>query len=119
MFSYCKVVHLLRRKSDHHPLLIYDTCLQSRVHNSAPFRVFAVWFLHPQFEMFVLNCRGESEHLDFVPKLNRLWESLIGWNKGVFGKIFGRKQRCLARLAGAQKLPMLSSQSDYHGWRRS
>lgn len=67
-----------------------------------PFRLQAAWFLHPHFLALVQKCWADDHQLDVVSKLQFLKQSCSLWNRRVFGNIFYRKSRCLARLQGIQ-----------------
>lgn len=99
----CVVTHTPRTRSDHHPLILRDSNSSVRPRHSGPFKIQDAWFRHPHFEPFLLECWLESGSLGLVQKLDLLRQDLQRWNRSVFGNIFDRKFRCLARLAGVQK----------------
>ncbi|KAI9100189.1 hypothetical protein K1719_024407 [Acacia pycnantha] len=89
-----------RVSSDHHPLVVNLNGTEGG-RRGRQFRYEAVWHMHDDFEMVMRNgWKGEDEaHM----KLAGLKQSLIRWNKEVFGRIEGRKRRLLSRLNGIQK----------------
>ena len=60
-----------------------------------------MWLLHPKFPRMVQSAWDQFQPLNtaissFTQKVNK-------WNMEVFGNLFARKRRVLARLNGAQK----------------
>ncbi|XP_050280869.1 uncharacterized protein LOC126721842 [Quercus robur] len=94
------VTHLLRTFSDHCPVLIELLDTRTNATNK-PFRFHTMWLLHPQFPKVVEEAwfgdRSLSSAIfDFTSKVKK-------WNTEVFGNLFARKRRVLARLGGVQK----------------
>ena len=100
LYPEASVTHLTRVHSDHCPILL---CLDkpSALRLTRPFRFQPVWMSHPLFE-FVLENNWASD-LSLNTNLLKFSEAIQLWNKGVFGNIFQRKRRVVARLAGIQK----------------
>lgn len=100
LFPEASVSHLLRVFSDHRPILLELSRPPSATTNK-PFRFHTMWIHHPDFPDVVRNA------WDSVPNLHTAIENFVNkakiWNKIVFGNIFARKKRILARLNGAQK----------------
>lgn len=68
-----------------------------------PFRFYAMWMEHTDFEEFI-NAKWEGEtDADLVQKLAGITPCCERWNKEVFGGLFAKKRRLLARLSSIQK----------------
>jgi hypothetical protein len=100
LFPEASVSHLTRTHSDHCPILL--TLCPTIPHSlPRPFRFENIWFSHSEFPKIV-------EQAWAVPATNLsgtfdTFAALVSnWNKLVFGNIFHRKNRILARLNGAQ-----------------
>ncbi|XP_048422575.1 uncharacterized protein LOC125469371 [Pyrus x bretschneideri] len=102
IFSEAYVRHLAKVKSDHCPLLIglHSKHIPNPVLKA--FRFQAMWMLHPDFEPFV-NDTWSSAQGDARCKTIILSSELQSWNHNVFGCIFQKKRRLLARICGIQK----------------
>ena len=94
------ITHLPRTFSDHHPVLI--ELWKPNVNGlERPFRFQTMWLLHPDFhriiqETWSVGIPLKAATADFTRKVRK-------WNYEVFGNLFARKKRVLARLNGAQK----------------
>lgn len=66
-----------------------------------PFQFHTMWLLHPQFPKVVEDAWFEGRALSsaIIDFSNKTQE----WNSEVFGNLFARKRRALARLGGVQK----------------
>ncbi|KAK0592822.1 hypothetical protein LWI29_026048 [Acer saccharum] len=96
------VRHLPRVSSDHCPIML---CLYSSHIPRGPFKPFrfeAMWLKHKEFDN-VVRCNWGSHVGDLPTKLQVLSNNIKVWNKEVFGCIFHRKRRILARLLGIQR----------------
>lgn len=97
LFPEAFVRHLVRRNSDHNPLLISLSSDKIHSSNLKPFRFEAMWLKHNQFDTFIqhewVNAAGEAHD-----KLNILSPVFLQWNKDVFGQLTHRKRNILARL---------------------
>lgn len=102
MYGSTRVTHLPRSRSDQTPLLLRDTLLPSPP-NRRPFRVQAAWFQHSGFEPFLTRYWENIATMELIPTMTSVQHTLGQWNRNVFGNIFDRKSRCLARLAGVQR----------------
>ena len=94
------VTHLPRTFSDHHPVLI-ELWKPNANGLERPFRFQTMWLLHLDFYKIVREAWPEGANLkvattDFIRKAKK-------WNFEVFGNIFAKKKRVLARLNGTQK----------------
>lgn len=100
LYSDATVTHLPRIWSDHFPVLL-ELSGSHACHLIKPFRFHTMWLLHPEFHHVVQQAWPENRNLhnaisDFVNGAKK-------WNSEVFGNLFTRKRRVLARLSGAQK----------------
>ena len=91
------VTHLPRTFSDHCPMLI-KLCKSSANHLNKSFRFQTMWLLHPDFLRVVQQAWSKDRFLqtstsDFIDKAKK-------GNVEVFGNLFTRKRRVLARLDG-------------------
>ena len=101
MYPEAVVTHLPRTFSDHHPVLI-ELWKPNSNSLERPFRFQTMWLLHPDFHRIVIEAWSEGVSLkvattDFTRKAKK-------WNYEVFGNLFVRKKRVLARLNGTQKV---------------
>ena len=100
LYSEAIVTHLPRTFSDHCSVLL-GLCKSSTNNFNKPFRFQTMWLLHPDFYRVVQQAWVENRALqramaDFVDRVKK-------WNVEVFGNIFAKKRRVLARLNGVQK----------------
>ncbi|KAK1554545.1 hypothetical protein Q3G72_013786 [Acer saccharum] len=96
------VRHLPRIISDHCPIML---CLHSSHIPRGPlkpFRFEAMWLRHEEFSDMARRSWG-SHGSDLPNKLKCMAASFKIWNKEVFGCIFHRKRRIIARLQGIQR----------------
>ena len=105
LYPEATVTHLPRTFSDHCPVLIELLGSRSNVTN-IPFRFHTMWLLHPQFLKVVEEVWYGDRSLplaisDFIVKVKK-------WTSEVFGNLFARKRRVLARLGGCSKSYSLS-----------
>lgn len=93
---------LPRVKSDHHPLLAdFMTKCDNGQKLVRPFCFEVAWTTHDSFaDLLKTGWRSSS---NFITALDNLTLKLKDWNWEVFGSIFQRKNRVLARLGGVQK----------------
>ncbi|KAK9939901.1 hypothetical protein M0R45_016581 [Rubus argutus] len=94
--------HLPRLKSDHCPILLQLHSNNPVNRTTTPFRFQAMWFTHEDFSEFV-STTWTSSHGNFLDKSKNLSQAMIQCNFEVFGNIFQRKKRLLARIGGIQK----------------
>ncbi|XP_068334933.1 uncharacterized protein [Pyrus communis] len=107
LFSEAYVRHLAKVKFDHCPLLIGLHSKHIPNPDLKAFRFQAMWMLHPEFESFV-NDTWSSAQGDASCKTIFLSSELQSWNHNVFGCIFQKKRRLLARICGIQKALCIS-----------
>ncbi|KAJ7949855.1 reverse transcriptase [Quillaja saponaria] len=100
--------HLPRTRSDHYPVLLNVSGIAPSTAFNKPFRFEACWLSHLQFSDMVKNFWGSSSEL-LPGLLDSFASNLKIWNNDVFGNIFLRKRRILARLKGIQKALCLNS----------
>ena len=100
LFPEALVTYLPRTFSDHCPVLI-ELSRDSANQQNKPFRFQTMWLLHHDFPRVVQQAWSDDKALqeatlDFVIRVKK-------WNCEVFGNLFARKRRILARLHGVQK----------------
>ena len=100
LFSEATVTHLPRTFSDHHPVLV-ELCNSRTNHGSKPFRFQTMWLLHPEFHKVVQDAWSVGVSLNGA--ISGFTNKARKWNAEVFGNLFARKRRVLARLNGTQK----------------
>ncbi|KAL7201796.1 hypothetical protein ACSBR1_033489 [Camellia fascicularis] len=102
MFPKATIRVLPRTYSDHSPLVVYKQGMHTLNPRNRPFRFEATWMSHPKLiNVIKSSWHNMNNHLldstaDFTNKVTE-------WNKEVFGNIFKRKRRLLARIEGTQK----------------
>ena len=94
------VTHLPRTFSDHHPILIELCRLISHSLNK-PFQFQSMWLVHQDFPRIVKEAWLENNSLPLA--ISNFTTKVMKWNREVFGNIFAKKRRMLAKLNGAQK----------------
>ena len=106
--------YLTRITSDHSPILIQlDKPIPPL--GSKSFRFDPMWLLHESFPQFLAHewPRLPPVHC-MISRLENLSIALEGWNKSVFGNVYMRKKRILARLKGIQTYISMNNFSRYH-----
>lgn len=102
-FPDAAVTNLPQTTSDHSPILINLTGIISNFTNNArPFRIESMWFSYPDF-MDLVNFNWAKCNHEYLSAVDMLAKSAMNWNRNIFGNLFCRKRRTLARLAGIQK----------------
>ena len=94
------VTHLPRAFFDHCPVLIELLGKRPNCSNK-PFRFHTMWLLHPIFPKVVEEAWFDGHSLSFA--ISNFSKRAQKWNSEVFGNLFARKRRVLARLGGVQK----------------
>ena len=94
------VTHLPRTFSDHHSVLIELSRLISHSLNK-PFQFQSMWLVHQDFPRIVKEAWLENNSLPLA--ISNFTTKVMKWNREVFGNIFAKKRRMLAKLNGAQK----------------
>ena len=95
------VTHLARINSDHCPLLLnLNPFLGSN--NDRPFRFQSIWPSHSEFPAVVRDAWADKEG-DLAEAISIFKTKAQRWNREVFGNVFIRKKKILARLLGTQK----------------
>ena len=98
LFPEALVTQLPRVFSDHY-LVLLELANPPAMMRNKPFRFQSMWLLHPKFPSVVKES-WEREHF-----LNNAISVFTGkakhWNVNIFGNIFARKRKVLARLNGA------------------
>ena len=100
MYPKATVTHLPRTFYDHCPVLV-DLFRPPPNSSNRPFHFQTIWMLHPKFPKVVQGAWTESTSLleatlNFTVRTKK-------WNVDVFGNVFIKKKRALARINGAQK----------------
>jgi hypothetical protein len=100
-FSEATVEHLVRKNSDHNPILL--RCSSTMLSNEGrPFRFQAAWFTRNEYPTLVTNTWARDRH-NIAQCLQNIAEASTVFNKEVFGNIFARKKEVEARLRGIQR----------------
>ena len=100
LFPDASVTHLPRTHSDHCPLLL-SLCPVHSCSFPRPFRFENMWLSHPDFINVVI--RASASPVSNLAGTFAIFTALVSvWNKLVFGNIFQRKKRVLARMSGVQ-----------------
>lgn len=98
LFLEASVTHLPRINSDHCPILLkLSDSFNSRL--DRPFHFEKMWLSHPRF------CRVVEDAQDCSPNqaISSFKTLAFNWNKEVFGNLFAKKRKILARIDGLQK----------------
>lgn len=72
-----------------------------------------MWILDPSYQNLV-NQVWDSNAGETLGKLELLSNHLVEWNKEVFGNVYARKKRVLARLEGTQNCLDNNPNSRFH-----
>ncbi|XP_028785411.1 uncharacterized protein LOC114741327 [Neltuma alba] len=86
---------------DHNPLMLCLDAENLRFRGTKPFRFKAIWIEHENFQSFMEKSWMLDE--DINKSLSNFKNSILIWNREVFGFIEKKKKNILARLAGIQK----------------
>ena len=99
IYPEANVKHLERVQSDHCPILV---CLEhsQQARLQRPFRFQPIWLSHPDFPNVVRDAWINPVVL--ANATATFTEKARVWNKEVFGNIFHRKKRVVARHRGVQ-----------------
>ena len=100
LFPYAFVTHLPRTHSDHCPLLL-TFCPSHSCSFPRPFHFENMWLSHPDFINVVFQAWA-SPASNLAGTFAIFTALVSAWNKLVFGNIFQRKKRVLARMSGVQ-----------------
>ena len=100
LYPEAAVTHLPRTFSDHHPVLIELSRLNFNTLNK-PFRFQSMWLMHLDFPRIVKEAWLENNPLQVT--ISNFAVKAKKWNREVFGNMFAKKRRVLARLNRAQK----------------
>ena len=97
-FLEASVTHLPRVFTDHCPVLLeLDKPLP--ICSNKPFRFQTMWLMHPEFPRFIKNSWDQDQAL--FKAITNFTRKTKKWNVDVFGNIFNRKKRVIARINGA------------------
>ncbi|KAK2392667.1 hypothetical protein QL285_066003 [Trifolium repens] len=100
-FPEATVEHLVRRNSDHNPILLRCSNVMM-AQEDRPFRFQAAWFTHNDYPNLVRNTWNRNGG-NIVHCLHNVATESTTFNKEVFGNIFARKKEVEARLRGIQR----------------
>ena len=100
-FQEASTWHLPKIHSNHCPLLVRFGNSSGAREGKRPFRFRVSWLLNDGFNKFV----REEWHVnaEYAQNVNNFTDKVGKWNRDVFGNIFRRKQKILARLGGIQR----------------
>lgn len=87
--------------SDHCPLLLKLKPLE-REDQCRPFRFQSIWLSHNDFSDIVRKAWSGQE-VNLVDAISVFVTKAKEWNREVFGNVFAKKKRLMARLVGIQK----------------
>ena len=100
-YSEANVTHLARINSDHCLLLLnLNPFLGSNT--DRPFRFQSIWLSHSDFPTVVRDALADREG-DLAEAISSFKTKAQRWNRKVFGNVFIRKKKILARLLGTQR----------------
>lgn len=100
LYPEASVTHLRRVFSDHCPVLL-ELSKPPPTSINRPFRFQTMWLHHLGFPNVI---REAWEQESILPSAIKLFINRVThWNKIVFGNLFARKRRLLARINGTQK----------------
>ena len=102
VFPDTHVFHRPKVCSDHRPILIQTWSSFCETTYVRQFRFMAPWISHTSWDSFIRN--NWDQNLPFGEAITKLIEKVVVWNKEVFGNIFQRKRKILARLGVFRKL---------------
>lgn len=101
LYLEASVTHLTRVFSDHCPVLI-ELSKPPVAAKNKPFRFQSMCLLHPGFPRFVKDNWDQVQPLSFA--ITNFTRKVKRWNVKVFGNLFIRKKRGLARLNRTQEV---------------
>ncbi|CAL1371624.1 unnamed protein product [Linum trigynum] len=107
VFPNTTVVHLARLSSDHNPILTTVPTQGATHPSSKHFNFEAAWLTHADFQKF-LNDNWNGQNLNLPSALQEFSDRLQSWSKLVFGSVFQRKKRLVARIEGIERKLALS-----------
>ena len=100
-YSEANVTHLARINSDHCLLLLnLNPFLGSNT--DRPFRFQSIWLSHSDFPAVVRDAWADREG-DLAEAISSFKTKAQRWNREVFGNVFIRKKKILARLPSTQR----------------
>ncbi|XP_024041891.1 uncharacterized protein LOC127901822 [Citrus sinensis] len=99
-FADNSVLHLPKVASDHRPVLVRFERAECRQQGNRPFRFLASWLTHDHFNNFVKQTWDPKSYYSDAASL--FVKKVQVWNREVFGNIFQRKRRLMARVIGIQ-----------------
>ena len=100
LYPEASVTHLARVNSDHCPLLLSLNPPLGPIADR-PFRFQTFWLSHSEFSAVMRDAWAGREG-NLAEAITNFMTKAQRWNKEVFGNVFVRKNKILARLLGAQ-----------------
>ena len=99
LFLDASIQHLKRAYSDHCPVSLSLERNQD-IRLPRPFRFQLMWLTHPEFSAIVREAWSSPTTL--CTATSKFADKAKVWNKNIFGNLFHRKKKMLARLQGIQ-----------------
>ena len=103
------VLHLPKFASDHRSVLVRFDKDGADHQRNRPFHFLATWLTHDHFSNFVKQVWNSKIHYNAAT--SQFVQEVQAWNRNVFGNIFQRKRRLMARINGIQAT--LESRNSY------
>jgi len=100
LFPKAFVTHLPRVFSNYYPVLL-ELFRSPLATYEKPFRFHTMWIRHPKFPDVVK--KAWESNINLHSAIRNFTDRAKQWNRSVFGNLFARKKKVLARLNGAQK----------------
>ena len=100
-FDEASVSHLARVNSDHCPLLL-KLKPSMREDLNKPFRFQSIWLSHNDFPGIVRDA-WSGQQVNLADAISIFVSKAKDWNREIFGNVFAKKERLMARLVGIQK----------------
>jgi len=100
-FQEATMEHLVRRHSNHNPLLLRCNQVSNRGHR--PFRFQAAWCTHTNYSNAVLNAWNKGNG-SVVASLQNVEKGSLTFNEEHFGNIFRRKKHLESKMRGIQRV---------------
>lgn len=95
-FTNNSVLHLPKVASDHRPVLVRFEKAVSSHQEKRPFHFLAAWLTHKHFNNFVKQVWDPQTH--YSAMTSHFVQAAKAWNQDIFGNIFQRKCRLMARI---------------------
>lgn len=103
LFSEAKSINLPCIHGDHHPILLDTESVPLPKKDNKPKRFVAAWLLHNDFPNIFRDAWAAGSTTEEA--IRHVQSACYDWNLLVFGNIFKRKRRLVARISGIQSSP--------------